>query len=55
MLFFSGSLIISIALGLGRVVPLWPFGLPGKRLVVFGWSPVRVGYIFLEGGVCGFS
>ena len=55
MLFFSGSLIVSIALGLGRVVPLWPLGLPGKRLEFLVWSPVRVGYIRLEEGVCGFS
>jgi hypothetical protein len=36
-------------------LPLWPLGLPGKRLVLFAWSPLRVGYMRLEGGVCGFS
>ena len=55
MLFSSGDLITSIALGFGRVVPLWPLGLPGKRFSHFVWSPLRVGYMRLEGGVCGFS
>ena len=53
--FFSGDLTMSGVLGLGRVVPLWPLGLPGKRLVLFVWSPVRVGYMRFEDGVCGFS
>ena len=39
----SGALVMSICLGLGRVVPLCPLGLPGKRLVLFVWSPFRVG------------
>ena len=51
----SGALIMSINLGLGRVVPVWPLGLPGKRFSHLVWSLVRVGYIFLEGGVWGFS
>ena len=46
---------MSIALGFGRVFPLFPLGLPGKRLLLFAWSPVRVGYMRLEDGVCGFS
>jgi hypothetical protein len=53
--FFSGALVMSISLGLGLVVPLYPLGLPGKRFTLFVWSPVRVGYIRLEEGVCGFS
>jgi hypothetical protein len=40
---------------LGLVVPLWPLGLPGKRFSHFLWSPVRVGYMRFEEGVCGFS
>ena len=55
MRFFSGDLIMSAAWGLGRVVPLWPLGLPGKRFVQFVWSPLRVGYMRLEEGVWGFS
>ena len=51
----SGDLVTSISLGFGRVVPLCPLGLPGKRLEFFVWSPFRVGYMRLEGGVCGFS
>ena len=46
---------MSGAFGLGLVDPLWPLGLPGKRFSLFAWSPVRVGYIRLEDGVCGFS
>lgn len=55
MHFFAGSLMMSEAFGLGLVLPLCPLGLPGKRLVLFAWSPLRVGYMRLEGGVCGFS
>ena len=47
--------MMSGSLGVGRVVPLWPLGLPGKRLSLLVWSPVRVGYIRLEDGVWGFS
>jgi hypothetical protein len=36
-------------------VPLGPLGLPGKCLVFFGWSPLRVGYMRFEDGVWGFS
>lgn len=46
---------MSGALGFCLVVPLWPLGLPGKRFALFGRSPLRVGYIRIEGGVCGFS
>jgi hypothetical protein len=55
--FFGGSRIKSGVLGLGLVWPMCPLGLPGKRLVLFLflWSPVLVGYIRIEGGVCGFS
>ena len=53
--FFSGVLVMSISLGLGLVVPMCPLGLPGKRFVLFVWSPLRVGYMRLEDGVCGFS
>jgi len=51
----SGAFTKSISLGLGLVVPLCPLGLPGKRFVLFVWSPFRVGYIRLEDGVWGFS
>ena len=53
--FFSGSLMTSVAFGFGRVLPLWPMGLPGNRFSLFLWSPLRVGYIRREGCVCGFS
>ena len=43
----SGAFTKSISLGFGRVVPLYPLGLPGKRLVLLVRSPVRVGYIRL--------
>jgi hypothetical protein len=46
---------MSATLGFGRLLPLWPVGLPGKRFMLFAWSPLRVGYMRLEGGVCGFS
>ena len=46
---------MSGALGFCLVLPLWPLGLPGKRFAFFLWSPLRVGYIRIEGGVCGFS
>ena len=52
--FFSGALVIS-GLGLHLVMPMCPFGHPGKRFTHLVWSPVRVGYIRLEEGVCGFS
>ena len=48
-------MIRSGSLGLGLVWPLCPFGLPGKRFALLLWSPLRVGYIRIEGGVCGFS
>lgn len=51
----SGALVMSISLGLGRVVPLCPLGLPGKRFALFVRSPFRVGYMRLEDGVWGFS
>lgn len=51
----SGALVMSGLGGLGLVVPLWPLGLPGNRFSHFLWSPVRVGYMRLEGGVWGFS
>jgi hypothetical protein len=47
--------MMSGAFGLGRVVPLCPFGRPGKRFSLFVLSPVRVGYMRLEDGVWGFS
>lgn len=53
--FSGGSTIKSGSLGLGLVWPMCPLGLPGKRLVLFLWSPTLVGYIRIEGGVCGFS
>lgn len=31
----SGALVMSISLGLGLVVPVWPLGLPGNRLEFF--------------------
>ena len=52
---FVSSLIRSIVLGFGRVVPLCPLGLPGKRFSRLVWSPLRVGYMRLEEGVWGFS
>ena len=42
VVFFSGCIMMSGSLGFGRVVPLWPLGLPGKRLAVLVWSLVRV-------------
>ena len=55
MQFFAGSLMMSEAFGLCLLLPLCPLGLPGKRFMFFAWSPLRVGYMRLEGGVCGFS
>ena len=51
---YSGALVISICLGFGLVMPAWSLSLPGKRLVFFVWSPLRVGYIFPEEGCGGF-
>jgi len=52
---FGGCMICVGVFGFCLVWPLCPFGLPGKRFGLFLWSPVRVGYMRMADGVCGFS